>query len=179
VSGEAPRLTERAETLRRAFDAGFAEAARRETAAAEKLLAFDLGPEPYALRLSEIAGLFADRKVTRLPGAAAALLGLAGFRGAVVPVFDLHALLGRPGLETPRWLAVASAAPVAFAFETFAGHLRVPREAVMPRQADGQARRPVREVADADGRVRSIVHLASVLEAIPKQRPGTNKGEER
>jgi purine-binding chemotaxis protein CheW len=179
MSDERSRLADRAEALRLAFDRSFAEERRGDTPSNESLLAFDLGAEPYALRLSEIAGIFVDRKITRLPGGATALLGFAGFRGAIVPAYDLHVLLGRAPTETPRWLALASGAPVALAFETFAGHMRVPREAILPRDGDDQPGRLARDVASADGVVRPIVHLASVIDTILKQRPRTNLQEER
>ena len=179
MSDERSRLADRAEALRLAFDRSFAEERRRDTPSNESLLAFDLGAEPYALRLSEIAGIFVDRKITRLPGGATALLGFAGFRGAIVPAYDLHVLLGRAPTETPRWLALASGAPVALAFETFVGHLQVPREAIMPRDGEEQSQRLIREVASADGLVRPVVHLPSVIDTILKQRPGANTAEER
>ena len=51
-----------ADELRRAFDRSFAEApgGAPEADALESLLAIRVGGDPYALRLSEIAGLFAD-----------------------------------------------------------------------------------------------------------------------
>jgi hypothetical protein len=58
MSDERSRLADRAEALRLAFDRSFAEERRRDTPSNESLLAFDLGAEPYALRLSEIAGIF-------------------------------------------------------------------------------------------------------------------------
>ncbi len=73
------RLTERAAELRSAFDRGFAAPLRVDTAAKQELLAIRVGAEPYVVRLSEISGLFADKKITRVPGGAAALLGIAGF----------------------------------------------------------------------------------------------------
>lgn len=178
MNGERARLADRAESLRRAFDRSFAEARGDHAQPMENLLALRVGAEPYALRLSEIAGLFVDRKITRLPGGAAALLGFAGFRSAIVPVYDLHGLLGRPAIESPRWLAVASGAPVALAFETFVGHLRVTREAILPRETDEHSARLVREFVSADGLVRPVVDLAAVIDAILKQRPVTNPAEE-
>lgn len=172
-------LTGRAEDLRLAFDRAFAEPRRADTTPMESLVGFSLASEPYALRLSEIGGVFVDRKITRVPSVVAALLGFAGFRGAIVPVYDLRVLLGRGASEAPRWLAIASGASVAFAFEVFDGHLRVPREAIMPREGEQQAQRLVREVASTDGLVRPLVHLPSVIETILKQRPGPNAAEER
>ena len=56
----------------------------------------------------------------------------------------------------------------ALAFETFDGHLRVTPDAVMPREGGEQAERLVREVVVTDERVRSIVHLPSLIDAIVK-----------
>jgi purine-binding chemotaxis protein CheW len=172
-------LADQAGELRLAFDRSFAEAVRRDATPTEDLLAFRVGSEPYALRLSEIAGLFADRQITRLPGGVDALLGFAGFRGAIVPVYDLHVLFGRPKIETPRWLALASAVSVAFAFETFDGHLRVSRDAVVPQQADKQSQQLIREFVSTEALARPVVHLPSVLDAIQKLLPGPHMREER
>ena len=124
----ASHVSERAAELRRDFDRSFAEPPRVDTVVKDDLLAIRLGAQGFAMRLSEITGLFADKKVTRVPGASAALLGIAGFRGSIVPVYDLQSLLGHSGGQTPRWLVIAAAAPVAFAFEAFEGQLRVSPE---------------------------------------------------
>src|SRR5882757_7001907 len=118
------RVAQRAQELRRDFDRSFADPPRADTAAQEDLLAIRLGAQGFAMRLSEIAGLFADKKVTRVPSANSALLGIAGFRGAIVPVYDLQTLLGHSDGQTPRWLVIAAAAPVALAFTTFESQLR-------------------------------------------------------
>jgi purine-binding chemotaxis protein CheW len=169
-------LTGRAEDLKLAFDRAFAEPRRGDATPMESLIGFSLASEPYALRLSEIGGVFVDRKITRVPSGGGALLGFAGFRGAIVPVYDLRVLLGRGASEAPRWLAIAS---VAFAFEVFEGHLRVPRAAIMAREGETQSQRLVREVVSADGLVRPLVHLPSVIETILNQRPGSNAAEEQ
>ena len=87
---EADRVTE----LRDAFDRSFAQAPSTEAAAVENLLAIRVGAHPYALRMAEVSGLFADKKVTRLPSPVSELSGIAGLRGAVLPVYDLAMLLG-------------------------------------------------------------------------------------
>lgn len=165
------RLADRAEELRDAFDRSFVAPARIEEAAAADLLAIRIGSEACALRLTDIAGLFADKKITRVPGRAAALLGIAGFRGAVMPVYDLAALLGYPMAKMPRWLAMASAAPVAFAFEAFDGHRRLTRDALVRPETDDHARKYVSEMVRMDDIVRAIVDLPAILQAISTQRP--------
>lgn len=171
-------LAGRAGDLRRTFDRAFAEAVRGEVVQTEDLLALRVGSESYALRLSEIAGLYVDRAVTRLPGGVAALLGLASFRGAIAPVYDLHLLLGRPSAETPRWLVMARTSFVAFAFEAFEGHLRVPRDAIMAPGADQGSQPLIGEFASIDGCARPIVQLPAALDAIRKLPPRSKLPEE-
>jgi purine-binding chemotaxis protein CheW len=178
MSDDPMELANRAGEMRRAFDRSFVEAARRDTTPMENLLVFNLGTEPWALRLAEVAGLFVDREITPVPGGASTLRGFAGFRGLVLPVYDLHALLGHPPSEAPRWLALAAGAPAAFAFESFTGHLRIPREAIKPRASDTRSHRFAQDFASADGLVRPVVRLPSVLDAIQEQLPAATRGEE-
>ncbi|HEX3883811.1 MAG TPA: chemotaxis protein CheW [Stellaceae bacterium] len=171
-------VTDRAAELRDAFDRAFAEPRPPAPPPSEDLLAIRVASEPYALRLTEVAGLFADRKVTPVPGRASALLGIAGFRGAIVPVYDLQVLLGCPPLETARWLVIAAGTPVAFAFAVQEGHLRLPRSAIVSYRTGENQRRHVREFAHTTEFARPIVHLPSVLEAIRRQVPAAPETQE-
>jgi purine-binding chemotaxis protein CheW len=164
------RLSNRAAELRLAFDQSFAARPSLDTAPPASFLGIRLAGQPYAIRLSDIAGLFADKAITRIPGPEPALLGLAGFRSAIVPVYGLHAYLGHKATTTCRWLAIASGAPIALAFDGFDGHLRLSRDAILPTADDRPGRRFVLEFAQAGEVVRPIVNLPSVLEAI-KNRP--------
>ncbi|MBI2221349.1 MAG: chemotaxis protein CheW [Acidobacteria bacterium] len=154
--------------LQQTFDRTFAEAPRADATPQEDLLAITIGGDPYAMRLSEVAGLYPDRRITWLPGSVPALLGLVGLRGALLPVYDLRTLLGYPKAATRRWLAVMADGQVALGFEQFDNHLRVPRSAIAETGTGSATGRPqpVREVAHTDGLVRPIIHLPSVLEAI-------------
>jgi purine-binding chemotaxis protein CheW len=152
--------------LREAFDRSFAQAPSREVAAVENLLAIRVGADPYVLRMTEVAGLFADKKVTRLPSPVSELSGIAGFRGAVLPVYDLAMLLGYPRAASPRWLVVIAVTPVALAFEEFDGYVTTREEAIAPEPQAGARGRHVREVVRAGELVRPVISLASVLEWI-------------
>jgi chemotaxis signal transduction protein len=160
------RLAERAAELRTDFDRSFAAPLRADIAPKLDLLAIRVGTESCAVRLSEVAGLFADRKITHVPGNNAALLGIAGFRGAVVPVYDLRTLLGHSGTHAPRWLVIAAAAPVALAFEVFEGHLRASADLILPQQSPADTRTYTREFVRIANVVRSVLHLPSVIEAL-------------
>jgi chemotaxis signal transduction protein len=132
-TGLTAHFPERLAALRELFDRSFVEPPRERVAVAEDLLAVRSAGRRYALRLAQTDGVFPERPLMPLPGPVSALLGLAGFRRTIVPVYDLGAVLGSPSQATPRWLVlVAGAPPVAVAFDELDGHLRVPAEAVIP-----------------------------------------------
>ena len=164
------RVMDRAGALRHAFDRSFAVPTQIDATPMEDFLAIGVGSEACAIRLSEITGLFVDKKITRVPGRTAALLGIAGFRGTVVPAYDLHVFLGHPMAKTPRWLVIALGAPIALAFEALDGHVRVSRDAILRREAGEHMRPHVDEVVRLQDRVRPIVHLPSVLDVIRRQK---------
>lgn len=171
MNAAAPDLAKRAAALRLAFDEAFAVPLRTRTTVQHDLLAIRVGTEPYALRLAEIRGLFADRKITRIPGVAATLLGIAGFRGTLMPVYSLRTLLGHSGTQAPRWLVIAADAPVALAFDGFDGHLRAASDAILPQQQK-KTRDFAPDFIRAGDLVRPIVHLPSVVDALGPAQPG-------
>jgi purine-binding chemotaxis protein CheW len=168
-----PEIDQAAAALRGAFDAAFAEAPRAGEGAGDGLLALRVSGEPYAVRLAEVAALHRDRKVVALASHRAELLGLAAFRGALVPVYDLGALLGLGAARAPRWLMLARAtsssarhgeASVALAFDALDAHLRVAEVPSEPRAA-----RAVRHVAGAvraGDAVRPLLDLGAIVETI-------------
>jgi chemotaxis signal transduction protein len=166
MSIAASGLAERAAELRSTFDRAFAVPLRAEGAAKTDLIAIRVGSEPCAIRLTDIAGLFADRKITRVPSGKSALLGIAGFRGALVPAYSLGILLGLSGTQAPRWLVIATAAPVALAFDAFEGHLRASADAILPRQSHRQMHGFAPSFIRAGALVRPVIDLASVVAAL-------------
>jgi chemotaxis signal transduction protein len=159
------QMAQRAAELRREFDRSFAEPPLAGKTATHDLLAIRLDEQHFALHLSDIAGLFADKKITAVPGASGFLLGIAGFRGVIAPVYDLQRLLGRPAVRDPRWLVMAASASVGFAFTAFNGQLRVPASAITPHQQDDTQGLTSGVVRDA-GMLRPIIELSRVLKAI-------------
>jgi purine-binding chemotaxis protein CheW len=159
--------TGQAQALRDAFDSAFSLAPPTAGDPPEDLLAIRVGQTPYALRLSEITGLYANKPVTRLPGTPPELLGIAGFRGAIVAVYDLRVLLGAEATEPCRWLVLASPdSTVGFAFERFEGHLRVSRDAIATHAGGERTRLEVQETIQLANVVRPIVRVPALLEAI-------------
>jgi chemotaxis signal transduction protein len=151
--------------LREEFDSSFAEPSRWHDADYDELLAIRAGGRPYALRLAQTAGLFPDRPVTPLPGPLPALLGLAGFGGSTVPVYDLAALLGHPVPEQPRWLVlVVGTPPLALAFHEPDGHVRVLSSAIVTEGDAGTG--CVRGMVSLPGGIRPIVDVPAARAAV-------------
>ena len=171
-------LLSRVSALRAAFDRSFAEPPRLDLTAMEDLLMVRVGDDVFAVRLSEIMGLYADKKITRVPGGDPALLGIAGFRGAIQPVYGLTILLGGRAEAAPRWLVIAAAAPVALAFDAFDGHVRVASETVRPREAGAKDQPYVRDFVPVQQFVRPILHLPSIVEAIGARRAAVAPGKD-
>jgi purine-binding chemotaxis protein CheW len=115
--------------LRRDFDSAFAAPMASRVVDVVDLLALRLGGQAVAVRLADITGVLARPRIVRLPSTTPHLLGLAGIRGRVVPVFHLAALLGHhDDSDELRWLLLCGVdEPVALAFASFEGHLRVAR----------------------------------------------------
>jgi chemotaxis signal transduction protein len=166
MTANASQLAQRTAELRSAFDCAFASPVHPDTTVKQDLLAIRVGPEPCAIRLSEIVGLFVDRRITRVPTDETALVGIAGFRGAILPVYSLSTLLGHPQTQAPRWLVVSANTPIALAFDLFEGHLRVAADAVLPRQSDADMARHAREFFRSADVVRPVLHLASIIEGL-------------
>lgn len=144
--------------LRANFDAGFARAPQAAGAERAGMLAIRIGGQPYALRLAQIGGLHADRRIVALPSPAPALRGVTGFRGQVVPVYDLALLLGHARSAAPRWLVqVRCADPLALAFDHFEAHFTA-----APEQFIGAT------VQAAEG-ARPVIDLASLHEQLLRQ----------
>jgi chemotaxis signal transduction protein len=163
-------VTGRAAGMRLDFDCTFAEPVRLDTAATESLLAIRVGAQGCAIRLSEIAGLFLDKKITRVPAGGASLLGIAGFRGAIVPVHSLETLLGMSGdpsgSPTPRCLVVAAGAAVALAFAAIEGQLRVAADAILTRQSGPELKGRGGEFVRTHHLVLPILDVPAILDAI-------------
>ncbi|GAA3341458.1 hypothetical protein GCM10020358_32870 [Amorphoplanes nipponensis] len=160
-------VTDRLAALRDDFDRSFAEPARQHDAEHAELLAIRAGGRPYALRLAQARGVHSDRPVTPLPGPQPALLGVAGFTGAIVPVYDLAALLGHPLPERPRWLVLAlGVPPLALAFHELDGHVRVAASLIVEEAGARAGRDVLRGMVALPGGTRPIVDLPSARAAV-------------
>lgn len=157
-----------AEDLRSSFDAAFAWPARASRADAVALLALRVAGAPVAVRVLETAGIMQVRPIVPVPSRRAELLGVAGVRGALVPVYSLARLLGHADDDPPRWIVLAAVpgGRVGLAVATFERHLRVPAGEL--RQAIGSGAGGVHapELLHADGIARPVLSVPSLLRTI-------------
>jgi chemotaxis signal transduction protein len=160
-------LATTAATLKAEFDRSFAAPAGGLDDRGLDFLALGFGNQRWAVALAEVAELHQERKIVPLPTGIPELLGLAAFRGALAPVWDLGQLLGQPKVERHEGLLlVRSPTLVALAFERFEAHLRIDRDRI---SADA--------ITTHDG-PRALIKVASVLEAIGRRvDPGAPRGE--
>jgi chemotaxis signal transduction protein len=163
------RLTD----LRESFDRAFSEPHADGVEVTLDLLRIRVGGDPYAVRLSQLAALEADRTITQLPSDHAELLGIAGMRGGVVAVFDLAELIGVQRAEATRWLILAKGAPIAFAFSAFDGQLGVRPDAIA--SAD-QSLGQTGQVVQIDGRALPLIDIAGLVAAL-ERRPRAHRGD--
>lgn len=170
MTAERTRLVSTAARLRETFDRAFAEAPVAAADRPEDFLAVRIGGDPYAIRLADVAALHRDRKIVALPNRAPELLGIAGFRGRMAPVYDLGALLGYAQNPKPTWLVISRGkSPVGLAVEQFEAHARVPRENMFSADQEKNARHHVRGAVRIDQLLHPLIHVASVLEAIAER----------
>lgn len=164
-----PLTASRVAELRRVFDearaAPFASGSEEQT---ESLLAIRLSGEAYAIKVREITGLANRKRIVPVPSPIPELLGLAGVRGVLVPVYSLQGLLGLAALsDEPDWLALCGREePFALAFSGFEGYLRIPKSQLHPVERKDAMRMHIRQVVRAQGALRAVVSVPLIGEAI-------------
>ncbi len=158
--------------LRSAFDRAYATMPSTQgIEQAEHLLAIRVAGDGYAIRVGEMTGLANDRKIHALPSTIPELLGVAGIRGALVPIYSLASLLGyNREAEQTRWLALCgSKEPLGLAFAGFEGYFQVPATHVYAAGPESETRGHVKEAVRAGDLVRAVVCVSSVIEAIQQR----------
>jgi purine-binding chemotaxis protein CheW len=167
-------LIDRVAELREAFDRSFAVPVAQSAETGQTFLILGVGTARYAAALDGLLGIEHGRKIVPLPVRAAGLLGLAGFRGQLAPVFSLASLLGRPdGPERPAWMAFCKGpTPVAIAFDRFEGSVLVPSRDIYGAEPDASASRPGRRRVRLGSGTLSVVDVPSVVEAARRSLDG-------
>jgi chemotaxis signal transduction protein len=182
VSADDLQIAGTAAELRRAFDASFISPVSVERGKLEDVLAIRVGGDPYALRLSEIAGLHANRQPLALPSPVGELLGLVAIRGLLAPAYDLAALLGYPRAPNSRWLVLVRVPQfVALAFSSLESHLRIPEDSFAQHENgnDGHNAQHLRGSIRNAGVLRPLIYVPGVLKTIEALTRPASQGEER
>jgi purine-binding chemotaxis protein CheW len=149
--------------LRQAFDSAFAEAAQPRDEDVERVAAIGCGDALLAIAVRDVSGVHRLPPLVRLPGAHAAVAGLGIVEGALVPVFDLAAILGwAPDLAACRWLALCHARRIGLAFARFDGVASVR----LPEAAPAARRQPLASRFLVDGIERTLIDIAPIVELI-------------
>ena len=165
---EIPDVQSKAAELRQAFDLSFALPPPQASQEVEDLLMLRVAGNPYAIRLRDIAGMVAGRKVVPVPAVTLDLLGLAGIRGGVVSVFGLASILGygqAPG--SPRWMILCGAEePIALAFSDFEGYLRLPKSSLHADENLRTTRQYANQVASTEAGARAVISIPLVVATI-------------
>jgi purine-binding chemotaxis protein CheW len=165
---ETPVVEIKAAELRQAFDLSFALPPPQALREVEDLLTIRVAGDPYAIRLCDIAGMVTGRKVVPVPAATLDLLGLAGIRGGVVPVFGLASILGysqAPG--SPRWMILCGTEePIALAFSDFEGYLRLPKSSLHADENLRATRQYVNQVASTETEARAVIGIPLIVATI-------------
>ena len=173
---EIPVVESKAAELRQAFDLSFALPPPQASQEVEDLLTIRVAGDPYAIRLSDIVGIVAGRRVIPVPTVTLDLLGLAGLRGDVVSVFGLASILGygqAPG--SPRWMILCGAEePIALAFSDFEGYLRLPKSSLHADENLRTTRQYVNQVASTEAGARAVINIPLVVATI-RNRTGHNR----
>jgi len=152
------------------FDALFARPAVCSAGERETLLGVRLGGDLHALRIRELAGLEPMRRIVPVPGGRPGLRGIAGLRGALLPVYGLAELLGcAGGPARGRWIALCRAdGLVGLELPELQALLQATPDELCP--SPGSAGRgPIRGVlrcAATEGAVYAVVSVPALLEQI-------------
>ena len=172
---ETQLVESKAAALRQAFDLSFALPPPPASPEVEDLLTIRVVGDPYAVRLSDITGMIRGPKVVPVPAVTLDLLGLAGIRGRVVPVFGLSSILGYPPAPgTTPWMILCGAEePIALAFSEFEGYVRLPKSSFHADESVGAARNYVNQIVSTEAGVRAVIGIQLVVGAI-RNRIGRN-----
>jgi len=165
-------ITTKVAELRSVFDR--ARAAPSSSGVEEQavdLLAIRVSRDAYAIRLSEISGLVTNKKIVAFPTPIPELLGVAGIRGALVPVYSLAMLLGyNAETERTRWLALCGTEDsVALVLSDFEGYIRVPLTQLYAAEQKDVAHTHVQHVVRATDMVRAVVSIPLIRKTIQRR----------
>ncbi|NJC88838.1 MAG: chemotaxis protein CheW [Desulfuromonas sp.] len=142
----------------------------REEEGFSQFLAFQLGPEEYALDIKQISEIIKPREYTDIPRVPEFILGLISLRGVVVPVFDLRQRfrLGEKQLTSASRIVVCREGDVVAGLlvDSINQVIKLAADKVEPPPAvlSGVDRNLVNGVGRYQGRMIILLNLVNVLD---------------
>jgi purine-binding chemotaxis protein CheW len=157
--------------LRDEFDRAFGLPVDTRRVRNLQLLAVRIGGSHYALAVPEITGLQVDRTIVPFPAVLPELLGVAGIRGELVPVYNLAELLGYTRTAgNMRWMVLCGVGKmVGLAFDEFERHLDLAPAQVATADSANLKTEHIRAVAHADDGSRPVISIPSVMADIARR----------
>jgi purine-binding chemotaxis protein CheW len=170
--------SEQVRRLKSEFDRSFQTAALPSESGLDDFLGLRVGGMPYAVRLKQISRIMAGKRIVPIHGSAVGLHGITGFRGTIVPVFDLRGVLGYPGGGLLRWIMLTGSPEIiALAFDSFDGYLRVARETIA--ESEAAEAHFIREVVRTENTCRPIIDVSTVAAAVTAQARSRKQPKEK
>jgi chemotaxis signal transduction protein len=177
VSSVDAELTHRLAELRGNFDREFALPPRSTSVQTIGFLAIRLGAEPYAIRTAELIEVQVAPKLVALPGARREMVGLAGIRGRLVPVYDLAALVSHDEPEAKSWLAICGTdQPLGLTFDEVLGYIQAAPGDLYPTAEGERSGGHVPEVLRQDGATRMVVSISSIFATLRRGADNSTRG---
>lgn len=174
--------SQKARELRRSFERSFGLPRLSAKAASEDLVLIRISGRRYALRMAELRGLHPGCRITPLPSADPALLGIVGIRGQLVPTYSLPALLGggEQSNET-HWLVICGCpgAALALAFDEFTGSVRVSESDLFMPPASETLPPYIAQLARIGHDVCYVISTGSILQAMTASQEQSPAGDQR
>lgn len=149
--------------MRLAFDRDFESVRASAVEETEPYVVVRVGGERVALRVAALSSIEVGARVMPVPLDLPVLMGLAGVRSVLVPVYRLATLIGvATSGETQQVIAVCRApSPVGLALDGLVGQVEAPRSARQP--AGPAARKHVAELLQTEDGFQPIVDVSSVI----------------
>jgi len=156
--------------VRREFDNTFAAPPAGPPADRESLITLRVAGEAFAVRTMHITAVVNGRRIMPVPTRVAGLLGITALRGALLPVYDLAALLGLPAGAGPgAWLMLTNReTPVGFTFHEFEGQMEIER-ACLSESGSAGSRKHLCAMARVGTANRAVIDVPGLVEEIRKR----------
>lgn len=133
-----------------------------------KYVVFQLGAEPYALRIETVRSIETMKPITRVPTHNPFVKGVINLRGVVIPVIDLRKRLGMPEAEVTgetRIIVISqSEQEVGIIVDAAQNVLDIDDSALQPPADSAGELLYVESMAKFDEKVLSILDLDGVLD---------------